>query len=153
METITEIDSFLWNHKIKSQAFAELDQRCFRKNWKIQEFLSLSKQKNFQGRVLINSKQGECAYLVFFLIPPEIQILRMGVRPEHRRKGLASRMLHELELEAIANQNNQLWLDVHSENVPALELYKKFGFKEMNRRKDYYQHPIGDAILMKKNLL
>ena len=77
----------------------------------------------------------------------------MGVRPENRRKGLASRMLHELETEAITNQNNQLWLDVHAENVPALELYKKFGFKEMTRRKGYYKHPTGDAILMKKNLL
>ena len=58
----------------------------------------------------------------------------------------------ELDQEAIANQSHSLWLDVHAENFPAVELYKKSGFTEIYQRKGYYQTPTGDAVLMKKTL-
>ena len=74
----------------------------------------------------------------------------MGVLPENRRKGLALVMLKELDQKAILNQSHTLWLDVHVENTPALGLYQKSGYKEIYRRKGYYQNPPGDAVLMKK---
>jgi len=78
--------------------------------------------------------------------------LRMGVLPENRREGLASEMLKELDQKAILNHSHTLWLDVHVENTPALGLYQKSGYREIYRRKGYYQNPPGDAVLMKKNL-
>ena len=148
----SDMDPFLWNRQNEPEALAELDQRCFRKCWKLQEYIDLSRKKPFRGWFLEHSEKGPCAFLVFFLIPPEVQILRMGVHPEFRREGLASRMLDELDQEAIANQSHSLWLDVQAENVPAVELYKKSGFTEIYQRKGYYQNPPGDAVLMKKNL-
>ena len=146
------MNPYLWNYRAEPERLAEMDQECFRIPWKFDSYLELSKQKIFQAWELAHPEKGSCGFLVFYLIPPEIQILRMGVLPENRREGLALEMLKELDQKAILNQSHTLWLDVHVENTPALGLYQKSGYKEIYRRKGYYQNPPGDAVLMKKNL-
>ena len=39
-------------------------------------------------------------------------------------------------------------LEVRESNDPALRLYRKYGFQEVGRRKNYYEKPREDAILM-----
>ncbi|HEX9912077.1 MAG TPA: GNAT family N-acetyltransferase, partial [candidate division Zixibacteria bacterium] len=43
-------------------------------------------------------------------------------------------------------------LDVRVSNLVASELYRKFGFEEVGRRKNYYRYPVEDAIIMGKKL-
>ena len=146
------MNPYLWNYQAEPERLAEMDQECFPIPWKFDSYLELSQQKIFQAGELVHPENGSCGFLVFYLIPPEIQILRMGVLPENRREGLALEMLKELDQKAILNQSHTLWLDVHVENTPALGLYQKSGYKEIYRRKGYYQNPPGDAVLMKKTL-
>ena len=42
-------------------------------------------------------------------------------------------------------------LEVNSKNQPAIELYQKFGFKQIGIRKKYY-NMVDDAIIMQKEL-
>ena len=41
-----------------------------------------------------------------------------------------------------------LMLEVRAGNEPAIALYRKHGFVEVGRRKNYYEKPREDAILM-----
>ena len=41
-----------------------------------------------------------------------------------------------------------LTLEVRASNAPAIALYMKHGFAQVGRRRDYYDHPKEDAILM-----
>ena len=41
-----------------------------------------------------------------------------------------------------------LTLEVRAGNAPAIALYRKHGFQEAGRRKNYYQQPREDAIIM-----
>jgi ribosomal-protein-alanine N-acetyltransferase len=43
-------------------------------------------------------------------------------------------------------------LDVRVSNSVALMLYRKFGFEQIGRRKNYYRFPVEDAIIMEKKL-
>jgi ribosomal-protein-alanine N-acetyltransferase len=43
-------------------------------------------------------------------------------------------------------------LEVRASNHPALALYRRLGFVESGRRKDYYQIPVEDALLMRLGL-
>jgi ribosomal-protein-alanine N-acetyltransferase len=46
-----------------------------------------------------------------------------------------------------------LTLEVRETNVPAIKLYEKNGFKEAGIRKDYYEKPKENAVIMwKQNL-
>ncbi len=50
-------------------------------------------------------------------------------------------------------QNNQILkinLEVNSNNIKAINLYKKFGFKQVGNRKNYYSD--GDGLLLTKYL-
>ena len=95
------MNPYLWNYQAEPEGLAEMDQECFRIPWKFDSYLELSKQKIFQAWVLAHPEKGSCGFLVFYLIPPEIQIMRMGVLPENRREGLALEMLKELDQKAI----------------------------------------------------
>ena len=77
-------------------------------------------------------------------LPSEREILNLAVLPSHRRLGVASALLHqELTHDAI------FFLEVRESNTSAQELYSRFGFAEIGRRKNYYQFPSETAIVMR----
>jgi ribosomal-protein-alanine N-acetyltransferase len=86
----------------------------------------------------------------------EVHLLNIAVAPEHRRQGWGLVMLQALATWSIAEGAQWLWLEARAGNVPALGLYRRFGFAPMGVRKQYY--PAGgsqreDAVVMSLNLL
>ncbi len=62
------------------------------------------------------------------------EILYFWVHPKFRQQGLALKALNQIQVQL----NKPLWLEVHSQNHRALQLYKKFGFVCDSIRKAYY---------------
>ena len=78
----------------------------------------------------------------------EAEILRIAVLAEMRRQGVGRMLLGAL-LSAIADACPLgVYLEVRASNVAARRLYAREGFVETGRRRDYYQEPREDAILM-----
>ena len=75
----------------------------------------------------------------------EIDIINIVINEENRRKGYASKLI-----EYVINyaNNKKIILEVSDKNISALNLYKKYNFIEINRRKGYYNGI--DAIIMEK---
>lgn len=75
----------------------------------------------------------------------EIDIINIVVSEEHRRKGYASKLI-----EYVINyaNNKRIILEVSDQNINAINLYKKYNFIKINRRKGYYNGI--DAIIMEK---
>ena len=79
------------------------------------------------------------------------EILNLLVRPEQRRKGLASQLLSAGLKRAGERGIARLCLDVNISNFGARALYERFGFTEDGRRLRYY--PDGsDALLMSREV-
>jgi ribosomal protein S18 acetylase RimI-like enzyme len=57
-------------------------------------------------------------------------ISNLYILPEHRRKGVAKRMVRELMRWFKVNNIKNLRLEVYSKNRPALNVYNELGFKE-----------------------
>jgi|GEM_PF-3783780 len=79
----------------------------------------------------------------------EAYIHDVFVSDKVRRQGIARQMLCELERQLPA-QTERIILDVRVGNIPAIELYKSQGFKEIVRRKGFYYEPCEDGITMEK---
>lgn len=75
------------------------------------------------------------------------EIMNIAVNKEFRRTGYGSKMLKYLINRTKELGKQELLLEVNENNVPAIELYKKFGFKIDGYRKNYYNGE-EDAILM-----
>jgi ribosomal-protein-alanine N-acetyltransferase len=78
----------------------------------------------------------------------EMHIINLAVHPEHRRKGIARRLLTEGLAQARALGAELAWLEVRPSNAPARVLYESFGFKEVGRRPRYYDDTNEDALLL-----
>lgn len=72
----------------------------------------------------------------------EEELLLLAVVPGLRRRGLASRLLEHLIVSARDRGTKRLHLEMREDN-PALSFYKRFDFREVGLRLDYYRGPDG----------
>lgn len=89
-------------------------------------------------------------YVIGRLIAPEGEIYRVAVSEEYRRRGIAYRLLDYAVKTSRGKGLESLFLEVRSQNLPAINLYRAYGFTEIARRKNYYRDPTDDAIIMLK---
>ena len=77
-------------------------------------------------------------------------ILTIDVLPKYRRKGIAQRLLQEIEKIFAEKNVKTCRLEVREDNVAALRLYERLGYKRISKLKYYY----GDAhgICLRKTL-
>jgi len=125
---------------------------CFFSPWTEQDYIEMQLQPSFNSWLLEIPGIRSVGMLVFNSVCPELEILRLGIHPEWRKKGLAEFLLRELEFFSKKDKIKSIWLEVGVSNKPAKSLYLKTGFKEEGRRKGYFRNPLGDALLLKKSL-
>ena len=73
------------------------------------------------------------------------------VEKEFRKDGVATELMNFLIEDSIKNKCKNITLEVAENNNPGIELYKKFGFIEVAKRKKYYKD--SDGLLMMKELM
>ena len=90
-------------------------------------------------------------YILATIIDGEAEILSIGVTPDRQRQGVGKRLLQHFFEHGTSQNMTRVVLEVAEDNVPALGLYRDFGFVEFGRRKDYYKQGNRkiDAIMMK----
>lgn len=67
----------------------------------------------------------------------EEELLLIGVRPEFRRRGIASSLIERLIADAAPRRVRKLFLEMREGN-PAEQLYRQHGFVPVGRRRNYY---------------
>lgn len=82
----------------------------------------------------------------------EGSLTEIAVLKEYRREGIGEKLMKELFEIASEKKLSFVTLEVRESNMPAISLYKKFGFDEVGVRKDYYKSPSENAVLMTKYL-
>jgi len=78
-------------------------------------------------------------------------IMNLAVALEWRRKGLAGRLLDELEQRFVERGAYKSYLEVRASNIPAKMLYQKRGYIEAGHLPNYYHDE--DGIAMDKPLV
>jgi ribosomal-protein-alanine N-acetyltransferase len=78
-------------------------------------------------------------------------IVTLDVAPEHRRKGLAHRLMQAVERQAVAAGCSSLVLHVHTCNAAAIRFYERIGFNAIGLEESFYG-PKLDAAVWTKSL-
>ena len=87
-------------------------------------------------------------YVIFYYVLDEGEIARIATSPQHRRQGLAVRLLEKMRAFSYEQNITRWLLDVRISNETAIHFYKAAGFAEDGVRKNFYANPPEDAILM-----
>ncbi len=131
-----------------------LNVRCFRngENYTKHTFsYLLGEPRNLSYRIV--TAAGEMAGFVFVLVNEDgsAHLTTIGVAPEHRRRGLANRLLLHLEDALRARNISTVVLEVRVSNTLAQDLYRRAGYSVVQRLAKYYNNG-EDCYLMMKAL-
>ena len=131
---------------------AELERVCFSDPWS-RNMLSEELENDLAAFLVALDERGAVAgYAGMQVVLDEGYILNIAVRPDCRRQGVAGRLLQVFLDFARGNRLSFLTLEVRASNYAAIALYGSRGFRGVGRRKNYYEHPKEDAVLMTLNL-
>ncbi|MDD4952221.1 MAG: ribosomal protein S18-alanine N-acetyltransferase [Desulfovibrionaceae bacterium] len=126
-----------------------LEGMCFAYHWS-EDQLRLGLEKG--AYVVLGLKAGGLllGYIAFSLAADEMEVLNLAVHPDHRRRGLGSRLLGAMLEHGEAAGVRCCYLDVKPSNKAAIDLYRNFGFKKYGVRKKYYPDNGEDALLLRR---
>lgn len=126
---------------------ADTERMIFSQPWSEQGFLSSLQSGDTLYLVAVVEERiaGYCGFLQSF---DEADITNVAVHPDFREKGVAYRMLRQLMEQGKARGVERYTLEVRVSNEAALELYKKLGFESAGIRKNFYDMPKEDAVIM-----
>ena len=127
---------------------AELERVCFPDPWS-RNMLKEELENDLAAFLVALDGQGAVAgYAGLQVVLDEGYILNVAVRPDCRRQGVAGQLLQVFLDFAQGNRLAFLTLEVRASNYDAIALYGSRGFRSVGRRKNYYERPREDAVIM-----
>jgi ribosomal-protein-alanine N-acetyltransferase len=124
-----------------SDVVAEIHKSCFEKCWSAEQFSSLLKNP-FNKIFVACDGDKVLGFIMIQEIDGEAEIITVCVLPEYRKQGVAQKLIENIKAPKV-------FLEVNIKNIPAINLYKKLGFKTERIREKYYNN-IDDALIMVK---
>ena len=127
-------------------AVAELEKQNFSAPW---DEASVRSELSNKLALWLVTLEGETVvgYVGSQTVLQEADMMNIAVADSHRRRGIARKLVEELirRLDAY-----QLTLEVRQSNAPAIALYESLGFTQVGLRKNYYQKPKENALILRK---
>ena len=126
---------------------AELEKTCFSTPWS--ENALREELTNQFSRFFVALCDGQIAgYIGAHNVVGEVYITNVAVFPQFRRQGIAEALIKKLMDISQTEKAEFITLEVRKSNMGAINLYTKMGFKEVGSRKNFYENPREDALLM-----
>lgn len=129
----------------------EIEKRCFSLPWSRDAFAN--ELKNDLAYYQCAELGGKIVgYMGMWKVIDECHITNVAVLPEYRQQNIASMLIEKMVDICVCSEIVAMTLEVRESNIPAINLYKKFGFVSAGKRPRYYQMPLEDAIIMWKKI-
>ncbi len=87
-------------------------------------------------------------YAIGWFVEEELHIGNIAVRRDRQGTGVGKGMLDNIMREASTRQASYITLEVRASNVKAIGLYRRYGFKGIAIRRQYYTDNGEDALVM-----
>jgi ribosomal-protein-alanine N-acetyltransferase len=131
-------------------ALAALHARCFGQPWPAAAIATLLRDPAGVAWLALAGSE-PAGFALARIAADEAEILTIAVAPDHRRRGLATRLLAETIAAISARGAAKLFLEVSESAAPARALYAALGCRETGRRPRYYEDG-ADALLLRLDL-
>lgn len=118
-------------------------------SWSYDQFVS-EVSREFSIFIAALEEERISGYILAWITGDQAEIHSFAVSEESSRRGIGQKLLESLAAEAAERGCGSILLEVRSRNIAAVSFYRKNGFTETGRRKNYY--PDDDALLMEKKI-
>ena len=132
---------------------AALEEQCFSMPWTEQQLRSQLPDANHEFIAAVDGDGRVLGYVGMMFVLDEGYISNVAVSPECRRQGIGDALIAEMDSRAKKRALSFATLEVRESNYAAIALYGSRGFRGEGRRKNYYDHPKEDAIIMTKEFI
>lgn len=129
----------------------EIEYACYSMPWNESTFRGLLRRSD-ADLFVVETAGVVAGYAVFWSVLDQGELGNVAVSPEWRRRGLARRLLDAVFARARERRIREVFLEVRVSNLGAQDLYRRYGFREVGRRRNYYMEPVEDALVMRKDL-
>jgi len=126
-----------------------IERASFTNPWTREMYLAeLGRQNVSFFHLARDAQRRVVGFCSFWRVLDELHINNLAVLPSHRRQGVASALLASVLLEGGRRGTRRAILEMRSSNEVARRLYERFGFTVAGVRREYYSHPVEDAIVL-----
>jgi len=133
------------------EAIATMESAVFSDAWTAKSIEDTYNQP--QAFIVTAELDGKVAgYCIVYFVLDEGEIARIAVDNCFRRQGVGRKLLEQVERTCKEKGIIRLMLDVRESNESARAFYKSLGFEEDGVRKNFYEMPKENAVLMSKVL-
>ena len=132
-----------------SQIF-EIEKEATSPPWAYEAFLGELRRKDSFFIVVVDDTAEGCVigYAIIRQVGDDKELLKIAVKKSVRGNGIGDMLMSTVLDHAEENTHKAIFLEVRVGNIAATRLYEKYGFKSVRIRKDYYNNPYEDAIVM-----
>lgn len=152
-QSIRHLEASLFFERMQVSDVSEvllIEEKVYPHPWTLANFLD-SLQSDYQAWIVRDSARVLLGYFLLMLAVDEAHLLNISVRGDAQGQGLGQILLDRAMAMARGNQMSSVLLEVRPSNARALEIYLRYGFREIGRRKGYYpaaDQRREDAIVM-----
>ena len=131
------------------EAVVAIENENFTTPWTETGFLSFMMR---QDVLMLVAEEGEkiLGYMGSMYVLDEADITNVSVSKNARRQGTGRALVREMICRLEALGVTTIHLEVRESNAPAIALYEKLGFEADGLRKNYYEQPTENALLMSR---
>lgn len=128
---------------------SRLEALCFTMPWSIKSFEEILHRTD---AVYVTAREEEkiVGYCGAYVILDEADINQVAVEPSCRNKGIGRKMMEVLLQKLEKAGADAVTLEVRKSNEAAIALYESLGFATEGIRKNFYERPVEDGLIMWK---
>ena len=115
--------------------------------WSEKSFLESMEREDTVFLVALEDEE-VVGYIGCYCIAGAGEITNVAVKASHRRKGIGGGLLQKLYEEGAALDTQEYFLEVRESNESAIGLYLCQGFVKEGIRKNFYEKPVENAVIM-----
>jgi ribosomal-protein-alanine N-acetyltransferase len=139
-------------HKEDIDQVLAIEQASFSMPWSRNLFLSEFRSPLVSSLLVVLADDPQLrnviGYIVFWIVADEMHILNLATALERRRQGVARKLVLAALKRAHQKGATRAFLEVRASNTTAQKLYAALGFTGTSMRREYYDSPIEDAVVM-----
>lgn len=129
----------------------EIEEDLFSVPWTREGFLTYLMKKDTMFFV-VEEKEKILGFCSMMAVLDEGDILNVAVRRDRQKEGIGQFLVASILRMADMQGIRLVHLEVREGNGAARRLYERLGFKEDGLRRNYYENPVENAVLMTKTM-